>query len=424
VRRWAVVAAATALVATSCSGSSGTNESKSIDIFGPYLNADAEAFIDAMSLFQFETGIKVNYTGSANFVDDLRLRVQSVVDQPDIAMVPQPAVVEELIAADAIFPLSQGTADAVDANYDIDEFDIANDDHVVPYRSSVKSVVWYRPEVFAEHQLTVPETFDELVTTVEVIDSTTDLAPWCFSVFSGSATGWPATDWVEDIVLRRAGVDAYDEWVRGERAFDDTAIRDAFIEFEELVLTRGRSVGGLRSILNVEVANASEPLFSDPAGCAMYKQASFAESWFPSGTEVGPDGDVDFFILPATESDLPDPLVIGGDSAVQFDDREDVNRLMTYMATPAGAAAWAGNGSFVSARTSVDHDTYYRGASQRFSKLLADAPVSRFDASDVMPAAVGSGLLWTQITAWIAGTITLDELITSIDEALATERGD
>jgi len=422
VKRWAPIGVGLALVAAGCASSSSSSESHTIDIFGPYLGVEAESFLDAMSQFQFETGIRINYTGSADFVEDLRQRVQSGVDEPDIAMVPQPALIDELIRADAIVPLSQATAAAVSANYDLGNFDVTNENHVVPYRSSIKSVVWYRPDVFAEHQLSIPETFDDLLAVVEVIDSTTDLAPWCFSVFSGSATGWPATDWIEDIVLRRAGADAYDEWVRGERPFDDNAIRDAFREFEELVLRRGRSAGGLRSILNVEVANTSKPLFTTPPGCAMYKQASFAESWFPSGTEVGPDGDVDFFILPGTERDQTDPLVIGGDGAVQFDDRDEVNQLMTYLATPAGAAAWANDGAFVSARTTVDSDTYYRGASKRFSRLLSEAPVSRFDASDVMPAGVGSGLLWTQITAWIAGTITLDELITSVDEGLDAER--
>lgn len=173
--------------------------------------------------------------------------------------------------------------------------------------------------------------------------------------------------------------------------------------------------------LNTEVADASDPLFSDPAGCALYKQASFAESWFPEDTEVGPDSDVDYFILPAIDPGQDDPLVTGGDGAVQFDDREEVNKLMTYLATPDGAASRAKRGGFVSARTSVDNDTYYHGASRRFSELLVDAPVSRFEASDVMPAIVGSGLLWSAITEWISGTITLDELVTSVDDALELE---
>lgn len=423
MRHWWPIGVSVALIAVGCSGSSDTNQAHTIDVFGPYTGVEAEAFIESMSQFEYETGIKVNYTGSANFVDDLRLRVQSVVDEPDVAMVPQPAVIDELIAAGAITTLSEATAASVRANYDLTDLDVANDAHVVPYRSIIKSVVWYRPDVFANHQLLVPETFDELVELVEEVDSTTDIAPWCFSIFSGSATGWPATDWVEDIVLRRAGADIYDEWVSGERPFDDDAIRSAFTEFEDLVLNRGRSAGGLRSILNVEVTDTSEPFFANPAECALYKQASFAESWFPAGTDIGPEGDVNFFILPAVERGQNDPLVIGGDGAVQFSDGEEVNQLMTYLSTPEGATEWAGNGAFVSARTSVDHDAYYRGASRRFSELLADGPVSRFDASDLMPASVGSGLLWTQITAWIAGTITLDELVTSVDQALEQERG-
>jgi len=410
-----------AIVAAGCAGSSNDNQPRTIDVFGPYIGVEADAFIASMAEFELDTGIRVNYTGSTNFVDDLAKRVQSVVDEPDIALVPQPAVIDELIAADAIKVLSDSTLDSIRENFDLEDIDITHDAHALPYRSTIKSVVWYRPEVFAEHQLTIPETFDQLVELVEEIDTATDLAPWCFSTFSGSATGWPATDWVEDIVLRRAGVDAYDEWVTGERPFTDPEIKKAFQEFEELVLLRGRSAGGLRSILNVEVARTSDPLFSDSAGCVMYKQATFAESWFPVGTTIGPDDDVNFFILPATEAGQVDPLVIGGEGAVQFDDRDDVNKLMTYLATPEGASKWAGGGGFVSARENLDHDSYYRGASRRFADLLVDSPTSRFDASDVMPAHVGSGLLWTQITAWIAGTITLDEFLTSIDEALELE---
>jgi alpha-glucoside transport system substrate-binding protein len=410
-----------ALVAGGCTPSSDADQAHTIDVFGPYLGAEAKAFIDSMSKFEFDTGIKVNYTGSRDFVSDLGQRVQSGADMPDIAMVPQPAVITELIESGEIVQLSDATVESIHENYDLTDLGLGHEKFVLPYRGTIKSVVWYRPDVFAEHQLSLPETFDELVELVEEIDAIENLAPWCFSVFSGAATGWPATDWVEDIVLRRAGPEAYDEWVRGERPFDDDEIREAFLEFEELVLL-DRAAGGLRSILNTEVAEAGEPLFSDPAGCALYKQASFAESWFPDGTEVGPDSDVDYFILPAIDPGQDDPLVTGGDGAVQFDDREEVNMLMTYLATTDGAATWAERGGFVSARTSVDHDTYYHGASRRFSELLVDAPVSRFDASDVMPAIVGSGLLWSQITEWIAGTITLDELVTSVDEALELER--
>jgi len=242
-------------------------------------------------------------------------------------------------------------------------------------------------------------------------------APWCFAIQSGSATGWAATDWVEDLVLRLAGPEVYDEWADGERGFDDPEIRSALDAFDELVLSRGRTAGGLRSILQTEVTRASAPLFGDEPGCAMYKQASFAESWFPDGTVVGTD--VDFFVLPGTDANTLAPLVAGGDSLVQFSDDANVNRLMTYLISPEGSRVWAGRGGFYSGLTTVDLDTYYTDTDRRFAELFRDKRDVRFDASDLMPSDIGSGLLWREITAWISGTTTLDEFVATMDAAYA-----
>jgi len=199
-------------------------------------------------------------------------------------------------------------------------------------------------------------------------------------------------------------------------------VREAFTEFQRLVLDRGRSAGGLRSLLQTEVQSASEPLFANPAGCVLYKQASFADAWFPDGIDIGPDADVDFFVLPGVTADEPAPLVVAGDFVVQFDDRADVHDLVAYLATPTGAQAWAKQGGYLSQRTSVDPNLYYEGVDRRFAELLVDDPTTRFDASDMMPPAVGSDLLWEEITLWIAGTRTLDDLVANLDDAYAAAR--
>ena len=139
------------------------------------------------------------------------------------------------------------------------------------------------------------------------IQSSTDIAPWCFSVSAGGETGWPATDWIEDLVLRQSGPEVYDQWVDGEIDFSDPRIERAFETFDQLVLAQGRVLGGRSEVLEVEVARAGDGLFTSEPGCAMFKQASFATSWFPDGTSIGPSGDVDFFILPDEEPDATDP---------------------------------------------------------------------------------------------------------------------
>jgi alpha-glucoside transport system substrate-binding protein len=152
----------------------------------------------------------------------------------------------------------------------------------------------------------------------------------------------------------------------------------------------------------------------------MFKQASFATSWFPAGTTIGPDRDVDFFTLPGTTVDEAVPLLTAGTAAVQLSDRSDVNELMEYLASPDGSRAWAERGGYVSARTNVDAERYYTGVDARFSELLQEAPVIRFDASDQFDSTVRQAVL-TGITSWIAGRVTLDELLASLDEVAESD---
>jgi len=402
---------------------SGTSVDRGIVVFGPYTGRDADLFAESVDAFEQASGVDVVYTGSADFVEDLRQR-SGGNRRPDVAIVPQPGLVNDLIERDAVLPLSDTVRSVVDEHHEPSVFEDAawDADYVVPFRRTIKSLVWYRPDVFEANGWAVPETLDELWDLVETIDEDEVMSPWCFSIFSGRATGWPATDWVEDLVLRELGPEAYDEWVTGIRDFDDDEIRAAFERFDEMVVAGERSFGGVRQILQTEVAATSSPLFGDPPGCAMFKQASFADNWFPDGVEIGPDDDVDLFVLPGTSAEPP-PLVVGGDAVVQFDDRSDIEAFMAFLGSPEGGRAWAREGGYLGDLRTVDTDSYYPPTEERLAELLLDDDrVRRFDASDVLPVNVGSELLWQRITSWVGGTITLDELLTSVDTALENER--
>ncbi len=396
---------------------------EAIEIFGPYRGAEADNFAASLRGFEQETGIEVNYTGSADFVSDLEQRSESGLDAPDIAVVPQPGLIADLVERKAIVPLDDRTIDAIAENYNVRVDDITQGGagYVAPYRITAKSLVWYRPDVFEQNGWGVPTTFDELVELVDRI-STSDsgVAPWCFAMAAGTATGWAATDWVEDVLLHQAGPDAYDEWIAGTIAWDDTTTREALTTVDDLVIAAGRSVGGLRRILQGDVAEASAPMFTDPPGCAMYKQASFAQSWFPDDAVVGED--VDFFVMPGPDPAESSPMIIGADGLVQFSDDERVDELMAYLVSPDGGREWAKRGGYLSARTSVDPDTYYTDTDRQFAEVLLDGRELRFDASDLMPPEIGSGLLWRDITGWVAGTSSLDGFVTTIDDAIAASQ--
>lgn len=414
-----VVAIAGATFAA-CDSPSPTPDRDAIEIFGPYRGAEADNFAASLRGFEQETGIEVNYTGSADFVSDLQQRAESGLDAPDIAVVPQPGLIADLVERKVIVPLDDRTIDAIAENYSVSVDDITQGGagFVAPYRIAPKSLVWYRPDVFEENGWAVPTTFDELVELVDRI-STSDsgVATWCFATAAGTATGWAATDWVEDVVLHQAGTDAYDQWTAGTLAWDDPTIRQALTTVDDLVVAAGRSVGGLRRILQGDVTEASAPMFADPPGCAMYKQASFAQSWFPDDVVIGED--VDFFVMPGTDPAESSPMIIGADGLVQFNDDQRVDELMAYLVSPDGGREWAKRGGYLSARTSVDPDTYYTDTDRQFAEVLLDGRELRFDGSDLMPPEIGSGLLWREITAWVAGTSSLDSFVATIDDAIA-----
>ena len=420
MRRVAIGLVLAGSLVASCSGSDDGVDTDPITVIGPWLGADADAIADVLDGFD---GRKVRYIGTGDFVADLNVWLASGVDRPDVAFIPQPALIQELIASDDLVPFSENVVDAIAEGFAPGSWERADDGSVysLPYRANVKSLVWFRPEVFESNDWIQPSSLDELDALVAEIESTTDIAPWCFSVFAGGETGWPATDWIEDLLLRQAGPDVYDGWVSGEVSFTDPRVERAFESFEQLVLADGRSVGGRSDVLQVEVARAGDRLFTPLPGCAMFKQASFATSWFPEGTRIGEDADVDFFTLPGGEVDEPAPLLTAGTAAVQLSDRNEVSELMEYLASPDGASAWAERGGYVSARTNVDLDDYYTGVDGRFSGLLEAAAVTRFDASDQFDSIVREALL-EGITSWIAGRTTLDDLLASLDEVV--ERDD
>lgn len=408
-------------VAAAGCGLGDSDDGRQLDIFGPYREVEADNFAASLLDFELSTGIEVRYTGSADFVRDLRQRVASGISAPDIAIVPQPGLVQELVDGRALVEFDDTTRLALQAAFSDETLDALTVDggrFSAPYRQSIKSLVWYRPAVFEQYGWSVPQTLDELAELVDEIQADdATISPWCFSMESGSATGWAATDWVEDLVLRRAGPEVYDEWAAGERRFGDPVVTAALAEFDDLVIASGRSAGGLRTILQTAVSDASAPLFGDDPACAMYKQASFAESWFPD--DALSEEEVDFFVLPGSNADEPAPLVVGEDLLVQFSDDPAVHRLMSHLVSPDGAREWAARGGFFNARGDVDPDEYFRSPDGRFAKLIGDDRVLRPDATDAMPPSIGSDLVWRQITDWVAGAITTQEFTDIVDAAYA-----
>ena len=383
-----------------------------VTVYTSITSPEDQPHIDSYVPFEECTGADVRYEGAREFEAQLPVRLQAG-NPPDIAYIPQPGLLQTLVRdyPDVVVPVGDLAESNVDQYYDPSWKGYGTVDDVfygTPLGSNVKSFVWYSPDMFAEAGYEIPETWDALIELSDqiVADGGT---PWCAGIESGDATGWPATDWLEDVLLRTAGPDVYDQWVAHDIPFNDPAIAEA-LEAVGSILKNDDYVnagfGDVRTIASTPFTDAGFPILDGE--CWMHRQASFyAANWteYQDDVVVGEDGDVFAFYFPAMTVDER-PLLGGGEFTVAFADRPEVAAFQAYLTSPE----WVNNkitqhpgGGWVSANNQQDFDLYASPIDRLSAELLADdTAVFRFDASDLMPGEVGAASFWTEMTNWIA----------------------
>ena len=411
------VAAATETTVAAAADLAGT----SVTVFGPESSdEEAGALQAALDLLAEETGIEIVYTGARDFSDQINAQAAGG-NPPDIAIFPQPGKLADFANQEFILPLPDAVTATVNAQWPEAFISFGNVDGVqfgVPNKADIKSLVWYDPAAFAENGYTVPETLDELWALSATMNADGNI-PWCVGIESGPATGWTFTDWIEDLILRELGPDVYDQWVAGEVTFSDDRIKAIWQEVLDEWNAPGNVFASGGSIAATPFGDNGQPLVD--GDCMMHRQASFYSAFLPEGTVTGPAG-IDVFYFPgATASEKP--VLGGGTLAAAFRDAPEVWAVMDYFATSEYAEARqiaqteAKDGAlsgFLSANTQQDMSVY-QPIEQSFITIMVTAEVLRFDGSDLMPAAVGSGTFWTEGTSAVNGDKTVDEATAAID---------
>jgi alpha-glucoside transport system substrate-binding protein len=399
--------AAPAAYAELVAAEAGEYDGTTVTFLGPWIEAEQEAFEATLAGFEERTGIDVQYEGNGDFETVLNVRVESG-DAPDLAVIPQPGLLRSFVESGDVLDISGHVApDQLAEDYSQAWLDLATVDGQLSgvfFRASTKSIVWYPVAAFEEAGYAIPTTWDELIALSDqiVADGST---PWCISIEDSGATGWVATDWLEEIVLREAGPDVYDQWVAHEIPFDDPAIAAALDTMGEIWLNEDYVYGGTTAILTTWIGDTQTPMF-EAAGpdCWMHRQAGWIPDFWPEGTEPGVDSD--FFYLPPIDPALGSPVLGAGDVMAAFDDRPEVWAVLEYLATPDAAAGWIEQGGFISPHNGVTLDSYANVVDQGQAEILANATTFRFDGSDLMPAEVGAGTFWSGMVEWVDGADT------------------
>ena len=406
-----------ALIATACGdggddggdggdGEGGGEVSLLHAIAGPEEQQALQAALDA---FEESTGNTV----TPEFTDDIATTMGIRIDgnnPPDVVLHPQPGALAGLAGEENLTPLSdvgvEGLDGLVPGMVETGTFDGTS--YGVVVKAAVSSLLWYRADA---ENFTEPESWaDMMEMTKTIADSGT--TPWCIGIESGGATGWVATNWIEDAMLRLHGPEAYDQWVAGELDFASPEVTEAFELVGEIFLNDEYVLGGATGIINTPFAEAAAPMFQDPPACVMHRQAGFIEGEFDG--EFGTDYGVT--IMPPVEEQ--GGAVFSGDVAAVLTDNQTAGELVAFLVSAEGQEAWhshEGSGS-LSVRADFDTSKYPNDSLAKQGELLAGAEVARFDGSDLMPSAVGGEAFFTELVAWLNGQ-DLETTLSNIDSA-------
>lgn len=410
------------LVTVLCLTSATALAQGTVTVMGTWGGQELEAFEKVMAAFEERTGIDVQFTGSRDLVTILTTRVEAG-NPPDIAAMPNPGFVLQFAKEGHLVDLSKFLdMDEIAEQYSQAWIDLGSVDgglYAIFISADLKSMVWYNPKQFAAKGYEVPTTWDELTALAEriIADGGT---PWSIGLESDAASGWPGTDWIEDIMLRIGGPDLYDQWVNHEIPWTHPKVKEAFEIFGAIARDSTQVYGGPTAVLATNFGDSVNALFTDPPRAYMHRQATFIQSFILNanpGLVAGED--YDFFVLPGIDPKYGTPSLGAADMVSVFNDRPEVREFIRFLSSPEAQEIWVGELGKLSVNRAVDPSIYPNDVVRKAAQVLSEAEIFRFDGSDLMPSEIGSGAFWTGVLEYVSGA-DLDDVLEMI-EATAEE---
>jgi alpha-glucoside transport system substrate-binding protein len=425
------VAAVAMLLATACleeggGGGGGSNEATEgdgqVEILFGFGGDQSKGFQDGLNEWAQANGVTIKFSEASQSFDTIvRTRVQGN-NLPDIALFPQPGVMMDIANSgkmqDLGTLLDKAKLESTLVPGELSAGTSADGKlYGAPMSMNVKSLVFYPKKAFEAKGYKAPTTIAELEALTNQIKSD-GTPPWCVGIESAAATGWPATDWIEDFVLRYGGPEKYDQWVKHEIPFNDPVVVQAAQEFEKLALADGNVFGGRKAVVSNAFSTAANPMFSDPPKCFLHRQGNFItqKGFFPDKVRQNLDEEVGVFQLPGTDA-ASKPVLGGGDLAGAFSNDADTKKVMEHITGPDFKFADLAASSWISPHKTFDTSQYPDETTKAIAEAAYASTVFRFDGSDQMPGAVGAGSFWKGMTAWISGQQDLNEALTTIEES-------
>ncbi len=422
MKKFSIASIAVAALAATVAIVPSANAADEVTIFGGFGGAQATGFQAELDAFGAANGIKITYTTLASYDTDIRVKVKAG-QAPNIGMWPQPGgLLEYSSVLEPIDTLKSVNLAGIKKTLVPGWANLAvkgGKTYGLPVSANVKSLVWYNPANFKAAGLTVPKTDADLTKLTNTIKSKKLGFPWCVGIESGGATGWAATDWMEEYVLRYGGEAQYTAWWKGKLAWSSPTVQKAAKKFSDVALAPGNVNGGGKAIAATNFGTTAALFAKDKNKCFMMRQGSFITDFFPDAIKAQYAANnftnVGVFKLPAPAG-TTDAVLGGGDLAAAFDNKEATQKVLNFILSDklGQGPMLATYPSYLSAHKTFPSAGYKNPITKNIAGILSSAKLFGFDGSDLAPAVVNA-TQWKELTNWISGKKTQKQAFAAID---------
>ena len=410
MRRWRwslALVAALATVGLACNGSEEATvadqrlRGQQLEVAAVWTGEEQANFEKVLDLFERRTGAAVRFTSTGRDIATALGSRLDAGDPPDVAILPQPGLLGDLVRREALQSIEGVAGRLVDANYPPAWRQLGSVDgtlYGVWFKAANKSTIWYRTKAFFDARVAPPKTWQKLQEVAQALARSGEKP-----IAVGAADGWTLTDWFENVYLRTAGPAKYDQLARHEIPWTDESVKHALRTLAQVLGRPEWLAGGADGSLATTFEQSVALTFGPLQGAAMTFEGSFVAINIAKDTNAKVGSDARFFDFPAI-GDSERSLVIGGDVAVMLNDSQASRELVRFLATPRAAEPWAEAGGFISPNRSVDPAAYPDLVTRQLARALNQPAVVRFDLSDLVPASFGATTgqgMWRILQDWL-----------------------
>lgn len=432
----ALLLAVLAFVAAGCGGddddggdAAGTTEetttaeeesvSGSINVLAVWTGAEGEAFQAVLDGFTEENpDVDVSYQSAADPATVLSTSVEGG-NPPDVAALPSPGIMADFVGRDALTPLDFAQ-DTIEENYADGWLTAGSVEDVlygVFFKGVNKSTVWYNVETFESAGVEPPEDWETFLSNAETLGASGTPA---YSI--GGSDGWTLTDLFENIYLRSAGPEMYDQLATHAIPWTDQSVKDALTEMGKVFSDTDNIAGGTSGALQTDFPTSVTQVYADPPKAAQVIEGDFVAGVISAETQAEAETGFNVYPFPALDDDDEGAVVGAGDVMVMFTDSPAARALIEYLATPEAQEIWAARGGFTAPNKNVDASVYPDEVTRGAAEGLSGGDF-RFDLSDLQPAAFGSDAMFSLLQDFLRNPDDVDGTATKLEAAAASAYG-